>query len=205
MAVAVAPGRRPPAYAIDRLVGRSRQWDRSMSEWTSPQAAAEALRWAAWESRLARLAADGGAVLGIPRSASRRSRAAVDPPTPRPTSAALDTTVDQSSMAAQLRSSASPSTICRRGAGLLESAAAADLLVVGARGLGAVRGLVLGSVSQACLHHAEIPVVIVRPFSRPRRTGPDRVIVGVDGSGYVAGTPSTGRWTRLGRGRRTSR
>lgn len=46
---------------------------------------------------------------------------------------------------------------------LLEVAEGADLLVVGSRGRGGFRGLLLGSVSQHCAHHAPCPVVIVRP------------------------------------------
>ena len=45
---------------------------------------------------------------------------------------------------------------------LVEAAEGADLLVVGSRGLGGFRGLLLGSVSQQCAHHASCPVVIVR-------------------------------------------
>jgi nucleotide-binding universal stress UspA family protein len=45
---------------------------------------------------------------------------------------------------------------------LVEEAANADLLVVGSRGLGGFRGLLLGSVSQQCAEHASCPVVILR-------------------------------------------
>lgn len=45
---------------------------------------------------------------------------------------------------------------------LLRAAEGADLLVVGSRGLGGFRGLLLGSVSQQCAYHASCPVVIVR-------------------------------------------
>lgn len=44
---------------------------------------------------------------------------------------------------------------------LCEEAAGADLLVVGSRGLGGFRGLLLGSVSQQCANHAPCPVVII--------------------------------------------
>jgi nucleotide-binding universal stress UspA family protein len=44
---------------------------------------------------------------------------------------------------------------------LVEESHGADLLVVGSRGLGGFRGLLLGSVGQQCAHHAGCPVVIV--------------------------------------------
>ena len=44
---------------------------------------------------------------------------------------------------------------------LCAEAGGAKLLVVGSRGLGGFRGLLLGSVGQQCAHHARCPVVIV--------------------------------------------
>jgi nucleotide-binding universal stress UspA family protein len=45
---------------------------------------------------------------------------------------------------------------------LIDAVGEDDLLVVGSRGHGGFSGLLLGSVSQQCAHHAPCPVVIVR-------------------------------------------
>lgn len=56
-----------------------------------------------------------------------------------------------------------------------------DLLVVGSRGRSAIVGMVLGSVSRACLHSAQCPIAVVRAeAAAEQRSG--QVIVGVDGS-----------------------
>lgn len=48
-------------------------------------------------------------------------------------------------------------------AALLAAAQDAQLLVVGSRGREGIKGMLLGSVSQALLHHAPCPVMVVRP------------------------------------------
>ncbi|MEQ1785767.1 MAG: universal stress protein [Acidimicrobiales bacterium] len=66
---------------------------------------------------------------------------------------------------------------------LLDAAADADLVVLGARGLGGFKGLLLGSVSQHCLHHATRPTAIVRETSHGRGDDAmERIVVGIDGS-----------------------
>ncbi|MFP3900681.1 MAG: universal stress protein [Acidimicrobiia bacterium] len=70
---------------------------------------------------------------------------------------------------------------------LVRAAEGADLLVVGARGLGGFARLLLGSVGSQCLEHAPCPVAVVRPLDQGRQGAPPRVVVGVDGSEAARG------------------
>ena len=49
---------------------------------------------------------------------------------------------------------------------LCQAAKEGDLLVIGARGLGGFKGLMVGSVSQQVVAHAPCPVVVVPPARR---------------------------------------
>ncbi len=66
--------------------------------------------------------------------------------------------------------------------GLVEASMSASLLVVGARGLGGFKELLLGSVSQRCLHEAACPVAIVRTTGAEEFQAHGRIVAGVDGS-----------------------
>lgn len=59
----------------------------------------------------------------------------------------------------------------------------ADLIVIGSRGLGPVKRVVLGSVSEGLIHHASRPVLVLRGGGWP----PQRVVIGDDGSEAAEG------------------
>jgi nucleotide-binding universal stress UspA family protein len=55
---------------------------------------------------------------------------------------------------------------------------AADVVVVGSRGLGVFTGTILGSVARGLARHASMSVLVVRE----RRSAPQRVLLAIDGS-----------------------
>lgn len=63
---------------------------------------------------------------------------------------------------------------------IVAQAKSTDVIVVGARGLGGFKGLLLGSVSLRILQLAECPVIVIHGTTAPAFVGD--VVVGVDGS-----------------------
>lgn len=66
----------------------------------------------------------------------------------------------------------------------LANAIGADLIVVGSRGLGTIKRLLIGSTAEAVVHSAQRPVLVVRGAAAD--WPPRRVVVGDDGSASAA-------------------
>lgn len=76
---------------------------------------------------------------------------------------------------------------------LCEHSDAADMVVVGSRGLGGLSGLMLGSVSLQVAGYAAGPVVVVRGHWRPvGEYLPGPIVVGADGSAATEGALAFG-------------
>ncbi len=72
-----------------------------------------------------------------------------------------------------------PVTVARRvvhgkpGPALTEAAASARMLVLGSRGFGPVRAVLMGSISRYCAYHAPCPVVVVPGAKEPATEVPE--------------------------------
>jgi nucleotide-binding universal stress UspA family protein len=73
----------------------------------------------------------------------------------------------------------------------------ANLIAVGARGLGPIERLLLGSVSSSVVHAARVPVLVARPRGADRQQQPLQVLVAcesVSEDGYLADIIKTLHW-----------
>jgi nucleotide-binding universal stress UspA family protein len=90
---------------------------------------------------------------------------------------------DTASLVASLHPAVLVQTVARAGDPrhvLMDLSASAHLIVLGSRGRGALKSMLLGSVSTAVSAHATCPVVVCRPLDGSDRT--QGVIVGADGT-----------------------
>ncbi len=130
------------------------------------QHARRAVRWAVDEARLR------GADLEIVHAIHQPDIAAMPAVLPMPTHEQLEAAgnelvdellaeVDTAGVTVEryVHSGGAAGVLCQR-------AADAELVVVGARGLGGFRGLLLGSVTQQVVAHSPRPVVVVVPEER---------------------------------------
>jgi nucleotide-binding universal stress UspA family protein len=126
----------------------------------------EALRWAFAEATLRNDALEVVIVWQYPITASLPTFGAMTTPDDFETDArsTLLTLLDNEGI--NVESPIPVSTLVAEGnaaRALLDASDSADLLVVGSRGHGGFAGVLVGSISQQCVHHAKCPVVVVHP------------------------------------------
>lgn len=145
----------------------ARKYERVIAGFDGSPVAVAALAWAAEEARL-----HGAPLVTVTVSRERTEE-----------SAAADALAALRRSVADVVGDGVAEVRCVPGSPAAEITAActpADLLVVGTRGGSALAGVLLGSVSRACLHHAPCPVTVVPAAERRERH--NRVIAAVDGS-----------------------
>ncbi len=102
--------------------------------------------------------------------------------------AGLDKFLDECGRDVDLQSVSHESIVVQGspGATLCDIAEGADLLVVGSRGLGGFKGLILGSVGAHCANVVPTAVAVIPESFDPDAPAHDKVVVGVDGSANAA-------------------
>lgn len=144
--------------------------------------AVEALRWAAGmaeqENRLLRVVGAVGIVTGGYAPVATMAYSVVADAARHDAQRAVDAGVEEARAVAPAVTVSGDVIEGRAALALNEISTRSHVLIMGRRGLGGIKGLLLGSVSTNVAAHANCPVVVV---SRPAPTsGP--VVVGVDGS-----------------------
>ena len=148
------------------------------------ECAARALRWAAREAQLRGARVTAVLAWGLLDQHAASGGTPFDPAYgERDALEALDAAV-VAAIGAEAAADVDRRAICDLAASaLVEAADDADLLVVGRRGLGGFKGLLLGSVSERCVRQGQVPVAVIG--TEPNRPVPgelERIVVGVDGS-----------------------
>jgi nucleotide-binding universal stress UspA family protein len=122
-----------------------------------------ALRWALGEARLRTARVRVVLAWSYPQvSTYHEAKHVLDVPFAEDAAAFLDQAVAETAAAAEGLEIEKKVVEGQAAPALVEAARDASLLVVGSRGVGGFSGLLLGSVSQQCAHHATCTLVIVR-------------------------------------------
>ena len=126
----------------------------------------EALRWAFAEAKLRKDALEAVIIWQYPITASLPTFGAMNTPDDFESDARSTLLAILADEGITAESPVPVSTLVAEGnpaRALLDAADTAELLVVGSRGHGGFAGVLVGSISQQCVHHATCPVVVVHP------------------------------------------
>lgn len=126
----------------------------------------EALRWAFAEAQIRNATLEAVIVWQYPVTASLPTFGVMDTPADFQSEARTTLIEILASEGITAEAPIPVSTLVAEGnpaRALLDASSEADLLVVGSRGHGGFTGVLVGSISQQCVHHASCPVVVVHP------------------------------------------
>ena len=126
----------------------------------------EALRWAFAEAQIRNATLEAVIVWQYPVTASLPTFGVMDTPADFQSEARTTLIEILASEGITAEAPIPVSTLVAEGnpaRALLDASSESDLLVVGSRGHGGFTGVLVGSISQQCVHHASCPVVVVHP------------------------------------------